>query len=149
VVISHKGKVHALSDDHKPFNLDEAKRIRRAGGFVAYGRINGSLAVSRAFGDFDYKKRTDLNAYQQLVIAAPDITVVQCNPEIDFLVMATDGVWDVMSNQQVVTFIQEKMKDLVPVQDICTLLIERCREPAYCVPFPSGDNIAVIIAIFK
>lgn len=45
-----------LSEDHKPGREDEAKRIRDAGGFVINGRVMGELAVSRAFGDVDFKK---------------------------------------------------------------------------------------------
>ena len=45
-----------LSQDHKPVREDEAKRIRDAGGFVINNRVMGELAVSRAFGDVDFKK---------------------------------------------------------------------------------------------
>jgi len=45
-----------LSEDHKPTREDEAKRIRDAGGFVINNRVMGELAVSRAFGDVDFKK---------------------------------------------------------------------------------------------
>jgi serine/threonine protein phosphatase PrpC len=45
-----------MSQDHKPSREDESKRIRDAGGFVINGRVMGELAVSRAFGDVDFKK---------------------------------------------------------------------------------------------
>jgi len=45
-----------LSQDHKPNREDEAQRIRDAGGFVINGRVMGELAVSRAFGDVDFKR---------------------------------------------------------------------------------------------
>jgi serine/threonine protein phosphatase PrpC len=45
-----------LSQDHKPTREDESKRIRDAGGFVINNRVMGELAVSRAFGDVDFKK---------------------------------------------------------------------------------------------
>ena len=45
-----------MSQDHKPGREDEAKRIRDAGGFVINNRVMGELAVSRAFGDVDFKK---------------------------------------------------------------------------------------------
>lgn len=45
-----------LSQDHKPTREDESKRIREAGGFVINNRVMGELAVSRAFGDVDFKK---------------------------------------------------------------------------------------------
>jgi serine/threonine protein phosphatase PrpC len=45
-----------MSEDHKPTREDESKRIRDAGGFVINNRVMGELAVSRAFGDVDFKK---------------------------------------------------------------------------------------------
>jgi serine/threonine protein phosphatase PrpC len=45
-----------LSSDHKPEDPAEEKRIKENGGFVAYGRVIGRLAVTRSFGDFLYKK---------------------------------------------------------------------------------------------
>jgi len=45
-----------MSQDHKPSREDEAKRIRDAGGFVINNRVMGELAVSRAFGDAEFKK---------------------------------------------------------------------------------------------
>ena len=50
-----ESSVHFSTADHKPTNLDEKQRIQAAGGVVITQRINGSLAVSRALGDFDYK----------------------------------------------------------------------------------------------
>lgn len=53
--------VIALSEDHKPDNANEKKRIEEAGGFVSEGRINGNLNLSRAFGDLEMKDQKDLD----------------------------------------------------------------------------------------
>ena len=45
-----------MTEDHKPSREDEQKRIRDAGGFVINNRVMGELAVSRAFGDAEFKK---------------------------------------------------------------------------------------------
>jgi hypothetical protein len=45
----------SLTQDHKPTNPDEERRIKAAGGFVSDGRINGGLNLSRAIGDMNYK----------------------------------------------------------------------------------------------
>ena len=55
-----------LSQDHKPTREDEAKRIRDAGGFVINNRVMGELAVSRAFGDVDFKKGIQVRCYLSL-----------------------------------------------------------------------------------
>ena len=65
----------ALSDDHKPSNEEEKLRIEKAGGFVLFDRVNGELAMSRAFGDFQYKSDTNLTLAEQLVLPIPDIAV--------------------------------------------------------------------------
>jgi len=55
-IASVRGRVQQLSYDHKPNNELEAKRIIAAGGWVEYNRVNGNLALSRALGDFVFKK---------------------------------------------------------------------------------------------
>ena len=49
------GKISVCTVDHKPANPPEMERIQNAGGSVLIQRVNGSLAVSRALGDFEYK----------------------------------------------------------------------------------------------
>ena len=55
-VLSRAGRAVALSNDHKPSREDEAARIKAAGGFIINKRVMGELAVSRAFGDSEFKK---------------------------------------------------------------------------------------------
>lgn len=61
------GEVESLSFDHKPNNPDEMDRIYRAGGYVELNRVNGNLALSRALGDFVFKKNKRFSAEQQIV----------------------------------------------------------------------------------
>jgi len=83
----------ALSVDHKPNSKDERQRIENAGGVVVWAgtwRVCGVLAVSRAFGDRPLKR---------YVIATPDIKEENLKDDDEFLILASDGLWDVMSNQ--------------------------------------------------
>jgi serine/threonine protein phosphatase PrpC len=66
-VLGTNGEAKPLSDDHKPYNDTERRRVEAAGGFVQYNRVDGDLAVSRALGDFGYKNRPDLPAEEQKV----------------------------------------------------------------------------------
>lgn len=66
-VLGTGGRTVPLSEDHKPYDEGERKRIEAAGGCVQWKRVDGDLAVSRAFGDFQYKTRADLPAEQQKV----------------------------------------------------------------------------------
>lgn len=86
-----KGRAKPLSFDHKPQNEGEKARICAAGGFVDFGRVNGNLALSRAIGDFEFKKSADLPPEQQIVTAYPDVTVHEIGDEDEFLVIACDG----------------------------------------------------------
>lgn len=61
-VLCRAGSAVALSNDHKPDLPSEHNRIQKAGGFVEKNRINGSLNLSRAFGDFDYKGNAKMGA---------------------------------------------------------------------------------------
>lgn len=83
----------ALSDDHKPARNDEHDRIEDAGGAVIWAgtwRVSGVLAVSRAFGDRPLKR---------YVISRPDVRHVDVGTGEEMLVLASDGIWDVMTNQ--------------------------------------------------
>eukprot|EP00217_Crustomastix_stigmatica_P015072 CAMPEP_0183789244 /NCGR_PEP_ID=MMETSP0803_2-20130417/306_1 /TAXON_ID=195967 /ORGANISM="Crustomastix stigmata, Strain CCMP3273" /LENGTH=276 /DNA_ID=CAMNT_0026033411 /DNA_START=138 /DNA_END=965 /DNA_ORIENTATION=- len=92
-VLSRKGVHVDLSLDHKPTLESERSRILAAGGFVAEGRVNGSLALSRAIGDMEFKQSTDLPADKQIITAYPDINTVQLREGDEFLILACDGIW--------------------------------------------------------
>mmetsp|Transcript_15684 Transcript_15684/g.33959 ORF Transcript_15684/g.33959 Transcript_15684/m.33959 type:complete len:408 (+) Transcript_15684:219-1442(+) len=114
-----EGSTLALSNDHKPYNELEEIRIRNAGGVVLSGNIEGRLGVSRGLGDFAFKhtpsvicaadihnvKTKNIDAYiqpeNQMVTAVPEITVLTREATHDkFLVIACDGIWDVVSNEK-------------------------------------------------
>ena len=56
-----------------------------------FGRVNGNLALSRAIGDFEFKKSADLPPEQQIVTAFPDVTAHEVTEDDEFLVIACDG----------------------------------------------------------
>ena len=77
--------------------IGEKARIAAAGGFVDFGRVNGNLALSRAIGDFEFKKSAELSPEQQIVTAYPDVTVHELTDDDEFLVIACDGRFCVIS----------------------------------------------------
>jgi serine/threonine protein phosphatase PrpC len=111
VVGTTDGKVIAMSEDHKPTIKEENARIENAGGFVMVGRVNGELAMSRAIGDYQYKQNAKLGPADQMVSCYPDIAVHRRGPTDDLLVLACDGVWDVMTNVEAISFLQESLLD--------------------------------------
>ncbi|KAJ1620489.1 phosphatase 2C-like domain-containing protein [Pavlovales sp. CCMP2436] len=109
-VLSRGGTAIDLSNDHKPFLEEEKTRIERAGGHVKFNRVNGDLAVSRALGDFAYKQRDDLSAEVQAVTALPELMSETRQAEDDFVILACDGIWDVMSSQECVNFVNALLR---------------------------------------
>lgn len=102
-VLCSNGKAIDLSNDHKPSREDERQRIEKLGGKVIhYGtwRVQGVLAVSRAFGD------RRLKAY---VSAEPEIKQWSLQDGDDFLILASDGVWDVLSSQTAVDIVKASL----------------------------------------
>jgi len=76
----------------------EKARICAAGGFVDFGRVNGNLALSRAIGDFEFKKSAELSPEQQIVTAFPDVIAHAITDDDEFLVIACDGtciIWSI------------------------------------------------------
>lgn len=99
-VLCRDGNAIALSNDHKPTNLEERERIINAGGFIneigGVCRVNGNLNLSRAIGDLRYKTNIDLDPALQIITAEPDVKRIEITSRDRFLVMACDGIWDVM-----------------------------------------------------
>eukprot|EP00760_Papus_ankaliazontas_P010223 PhM_4_TR14227/c4_g3_i2/m.66644/K14803/PTC2_3; protein phosphatase PTC2/3 len=85
--------MEALTEDHLPDVPVEEERIKRAGGYVASGRVCGRLMPSRAFGDPDYKTNKHLPPLEQMVCVQPDLRTTVLNDD-DFLVIACDGVYE-------------------------------------------------------
>lgn len=102
-VASIEGIADPLSTDHKPCDPLEKERIISAGGFVELNRVNGNLALSRAVGDFAFKQNMDIDPEDQIVSGCPDVVSRSVSESWEFMVLACDGIWDVLSNQ-VMTF---------------------------------------------
>lgn len=139
-VLGTNDMVKAMSEDHKPFDEGERKRIENAGGVVQWKRVDGDLAVSRALGDFQYKNRDDLPPQQQKVSCEPDIVIHERSPNDDVLLLACDGLWDVMSNEEAI----DKVRSIYALGESNVVLIaEEMIDTA--LNKGSRDNISAII----
>ncbi|XP_015689068.1 putative protein phosphatase 2C 22 isoform X1 [Oryza brachyantha] len=136
-VLSKNGQAIDLSTDHKPNIQLECRRIQRAGGQVwrenfpvkdlggeireQWGPycVEGKLDTSRAIGDFGYKNNKLLLNSMQMVICDPDICVANITGDTEFLVIASDGIWDHMSSQDVVDFVYEKLYLSLSTEHLC------------------------------
>lgn len=133
----------AMSEDHKPEDDKELQRINSAGAFVMNGRVNGELAVARAFGDFSMKGMSDLPPAAQPVSVVPDVVEQVINDEAQFLLLACDGIWDVMSNQVACDYLLRRIQDeKEPLDTACNRLLDECLE------LGSKDNMSVVVFTF-
>jgi serine/threonine protein phosphatase PrpC len=135
VISQYGSKAIPLSYDHKPDDEGEERRIRAAGGYVAGGRVEGDLAVSRGLGDFRFKNipvvmsvpfsgiqhdcsseevtpKPSIKPGQQKVSPIPDIIVQKRNASHDeFIIIACDGIWDVQTNYEAVKTVAEMFEE--------------------------------------
>uniref|UniRef100_A0A1I7U737 PPM-type phosphatase domain-containing protein n=1 Tax=Caenorhabditis tropicalis TaxID=1561998 RepID=A0A1I7U737_9PELO len=131
------------TEDHKPYLEKERKRIEDAGGSVMIQRINGSLAVSRAFGDYEYKDDPRLPADQQLVSPEPDVYIRPRNIENDeFMVVACDGIYDVMTNEELAEFVRDRLVVHPDLREVCDDVLDECLVKG------SRDNMTMVVVCF-
>jgi len=152
-VLSQNGLACDLSQDHKPDLRKEAKRIKKAGGRVFNGRVNGQLAVSRAMGDLHFKS-TDLDPAHQMVSCVPDIKTCQRHVGDEFMVIACDGVWDVLTSQEVVDRVHEDLPAIRRGELQPTDVVNKILDACICSEHPAntggkgGDNMTMILVVF-
>lgn len=99
-VLCRGGVAEALTEDHRAAREDERKRIEDKGGYVEIHRgawrVHGILSVSRSIGDAHLK---------DWVLAEPDTKILKLSPDMEFLVLASDGLWDEVGNQEAVDMV--------------------------------------------
>jgi len=144
-VLGMKGRAKPLSFDHKPQNEGEKARITAAGGFVDFGRVNGNLALSRAIGDFEFKKSADLSPEQQIVTAFPDVVTHEVSGDDEFLVIACDGIWDCQSSQAVVEFVRRGIAAKQDLHLICENMMDNCLASNSETGGVGCDNMTMIV----
>ncbi|EMD37613.1 hypothetical protein CERSUDRAFT_83363 [Gelatoporia subvermispora B] len=129
-VLCRGGRGIRLTYDHKGSDKQEAKRIMDAGGFVMSGRVNGVLAVTRSLGDSSMK---------EYVVGAPYTTETELCEEDEFLILACDGLWDVIEDQKAV----ELVRGVADPRKAAQSLLEHAYENY------STDNVTVLVVRFR
>ncbi|KAJ6291677.1 hypothetical protein OIU76_023709 [Salix suchowensis] len=120
VVLSRNGGADVLTNDHRVNREDERLRIENSGGFLhcrnGIWRVHGSLAVSRAIGDLHLK---------QWIISDPEIKRVPLTSDCQFLIMASDGLWDKVNEQEAVDLIFKRQEFNRVLQKACRYIFEQ------------------------
>eukprot|EP01094_Clydonella_sp_ATCC50884_P007038 TRINITY_DN16226_c0_g1_i1.p1 TRINITY_DN16226_c0_g1~~TRINITY_DN16226_c0_g1_i1.p1 ORF type:complete len:296 (+),score=95.49 TRINITY_DN16226_c0_g1_i1:85-888(+) len=137
-VLNRAGRAVELSRDHKASAPEERKRVKEAGGRIikvrGVARLYGSLAVTRSFGDYNLKAPATKG-----LISAPEITRVHMLPGDDrALIVASDGLWDVVTSSEAVTMVEGTSC----VSAAATKLLNTARDRG------AADNITVSVLTF-
>ena len=101
VLLSGVSNFERLSYDHRATDKAEIERVKRDGGIIMEDRVGGSLAITRAMGDHALKRDG--------VIAKPHIRRHVLRPTDRLLVMGSDGIWDVLEDEDVCKLSRENM----------------------------------------
>uniref|UniRef100_A0A0E0GIN3 protein-serine/threonine phosphatase n=1 Tax=Oryza nivara TaxID=4536 RepID=A0A0E0GIN3_ORYNI len=156
-VLSRQGSLAIdLSSDHKPRTSEsERERVQNAGGISlgigcekvmgnyvikeqwALGDFGGSVTISRSIGDFAFKKNKDLDREEQMLICDPDILTDYITDDMEFLVIASQGLWSCMESADVVAYIHDRLSEGAELRDICEEVVQ--------FGLPSGENTTVIL----
>lgn len=152
--------------------MGERVRIENSGGYVINGRVNEVLALSRAFGDFNFKlpllslnPSERHNAYLEqnrklikdnLVALPPELYQVSVEPDVlvydlkflsepEFIVLACDGIWDCYTNDQLIRLIRKRLRDGWNLQHISEYVLNDCISMANNITGIGFDNMTLMI----
>ena len=129
VLGSALGRCERLTQDHRMDDPEEVRRIEHAGGIIHRGRVMGILAISRSLGD---------QILKPYVIGQPFVQEVRVDVhESPFLIVACDGFWDVVSDQEAVEMLRASTCDR---EDAARFLV------AEALHRGTTDNVSVIVA---
>ena len=129
--IYNKNQIKKISIDHDCKNQTEIERVKQNGGEIFNKRVFGSLSLTRCFGDFDFK------AYG--VTAKPTISKKKIGKEENFLIIASDGVWDVIHEEELNGYISKKN---LSASELSALIIKEALRNY------SRDNVSCIVIKF-
>jgi len=137
-----KGKVHEVTHAHRASDPSEKERVEEAGGTAKSGRIQGSLAVSRTIGDWDYKIPHIPDGHKDYVSREPHLLKFDLTETNEYLIIACDGLWDVATFKRAHDIVMKSLKKSSDPADACAVLIRESLERS------SSDNVTVLVVFF-
>lgn len=142
-VLSRNGLAFEMSKDHRPSCHKERVRVESLGGFVEDGYLNGQLGVTRAIGNWHIKGLKKSGDQVGPLSAEPELKLVTLTQEDEFLIIGSDGVWDVFRNQNAVDFIRRRLQDHNDVKRCCKEMVEEAMKRG------AIDNLTVVVVCFQ
>jgi serine/threonine protein phosphatase PrpC len=148
LVCKDDGTAEQLTKDHRPSNESEADRVRLAGGWIANKRVCGLIAVTRSFGDIEFKTLKNESWGKtfaaDLLISEPETATIDAGGgKYRFIVLASDGLFESLDNQRVVDIVSASLMDFKDVDMAAEVVMEEARANAM-----SLENCSVQVIVF-
>lgn len=141
-VLSRNGIAIEMSEDHRPCCNKERTRIESLGGYIDDGYLNGQLGVTRALGDWHLEGMKEQGETGGPLSAEPELKSVTLTEEDEFLIIGSDGIWDVFSNQNAVDFTRRRLQEHNDVELCCREMVEEA------IKRQASDNLTVVVVCF-
>ncbi|KAL6606090.1 hypothetical protein ACP70R_041743 [Stipagrostis hirtigluma subsp. patula] len=141
-VLSRCGTAIEMSVDHRPCCLTEKVRIESLGGYVDDGYLNGLLGVTRALGDWHLEGMKEVGGLGGPLSAEPELKMITLTKDDEFLIIGSDGIWDVFSNQNSVDFARKRLQEHNDVKQCCKEIVEEA------IRLGASDNLTVVLVSF-
>ncbi|XP_015932391.1 probable protein phosphatase 2C 27 [Arachis duranensis] len=141
-VLSRHGAAIEMSKDHRPYCIKERNRIESLGGFIDDGYLNGQLGVTRALGDWHLEGMKDTGGGGGPLSAEPELKLMTLTKEDEFLIIASDGIWDVFRSQNAVDYARRRLQEHNDVKQCCKQIVEEA------IKRGATDNLTVVMVCF-
>ena len=108
----------------------------------------GTLAMSRAIGDLEFKNNQNLQKNEQLLISFPEVRKFTIKPEDSFILIASDGLFDLMTSDQVMDFCKQRISQKTQLEQILIDLFDN----SIATDTKTGygcDNMTTVLIVFK
>lgn len=158
-IASVRGVLKAITSDHNTSNAKERERVIAMGGSIKDNRVGGVLIPTRSFGDFLLKSEMDKPAWKQVISVVPQIVSHRLNSSWDFVVVASDGVWDAVTNRELVALVRDRLsgdddddgkkKKKTVLSELCEEILDMCcTRTVEKFGRNACDNMTIIIIVF-
>ena len=142
-VLSRSGRAAEMSRDHKPCCKKERMRVESLGAHVDDdGYLNGRLSVTRAIGDWHLEGMKEMSEKGGPLSAEPELKLITLTKDDEFLIIGSDGIWDVFSSQNAVDFARRQLQEHNDVKLCCKQIVEEA------IKRGTTDNLTVVMVCF-
>ncbi|CAD5189276.1 unnamed protein product [Musa acuminata subsp. malaccensis] len=141
-VLSRLGTAVEMSKDHRPCCINEQTRVKSLGGSINYGYLNDQLEVTRALGDWHLQGMKEIGEPGGPLSAEPELKMVTLTKEDEFLIICSDGIWEVFTSQNAVDFARRQLREHNDVKLCCKELVQEALRRG------ATDNLTAVMVCF-